>query len=49
MGSLQLDMYMAVDELHGLSARDMNELLKDTHNLTFRFSTSKGSSMRVSL
>ncbi|CAM6086571.1 unnamed protein product [Calypogeia fissa] len=47
MGSLQLDMFMAVDELHGLSARDMSKLLKDPHSFTFRFSTTKGSSMRV--
>ncbi|KAG6548375.1 hypothetical protein Mapa_010154 [Marchantia paleacea] len=47
MGSMQLDVIMAVEELHGLSARDMSKLLKDLHNFTFRFNTSRGALMRV--
>ncbi|KAL2651944.1 hypothetical protein R1flu_020072 [Riccia fluitans] len=47
MGSMQLDINMAVEELHGLSARDISKHLKDLHNFTFRFNTSRGALMRV--
>ncbi|KAL3699844.1 hypothetical protein R1sor_017866 [Riccia sorocarpa] len=49
MGSMQLDLNMAVEELQGLSARDISKHIKDLHNFTFRLNTSRGALMRVDI
>ncbi|KAH9314712.1 hypothetical protein KI387_023339, partial [Taxus chinensis] len=44
-----LDPYLAVEELHGLSSREMNKLLRDSDNFTLRVNTGKGSSMQINM
>ncbi|XP_057835727.2 nodulin homeobox isoform X1 [Cryptomeria japonica] len=44
-----LDPYLAVEELHGLSSREMNKLLRDSDNFSLRVNTGKGSSMQVNM
>jgi hypothetical protein len=43
-----LDVFGAVEELHNLSAKEMNKLLRDTqHVFTLRIRTGRGAYIRV--
>lgn len=44
-----LDLYSAVEELHGLSSKEMIKLLRDSDNFTLRLNTGKGSSMQIDM
>lgn len=44
-----LDLYSAVEELHGFSSKEMNKLLRDSDNFTLRLNTGKGSTMQIDM
>lgn len=44
-----LDLYSAVEELHSLSSKEMNKLLRDSDNFTLRLNTGKGSTMQIDM
>lgn len=44
-----LDLCSAVEELHGLSSKEMNKLLRDSDNFTLRLNTGKGSTMQIDM
>jgi hypothetical protein len=43
-----MDEFVAVEELHGLSAHDINKLLQDADSFVLNLTSAKGVSLRVS-